>query len=183
VLTADLVTARRRGAELLVPKLSDALRETAARLAAELLAVYREGSGVSREEVDAAVAEVPVDARAERLKAALVKLLEDRCEWGAETGLDPATTREATFRASAERRAALGPGERFDRAAVLADVAARLELDAAVLERSLYADLRGAKLLLRFDDIDPASLVVARCACASVCGTPISPLRAPSSDV
>jgi predicted nuclease of restriction endonuclease-like RecB superfamily len=161
VLTADLVTVRRRGSELHIPRLSDATRATAARLATELSAVYRHSVGCSREDVDHAVAEVPVDARAEKLKGALVKLLEDRCVWGAETTLDPAVLRDETFRAAARRRAALSAGERFDRDAVLAEVAARLELEAELLERSLYADLRNANLLVSFADIDEASLITA----------------------
>jgi predicted nuclease of restriction endonuclease-like RecB superfamily len=159
VLTADLVNARRRGTELLVAKLSEASRATAHELATALLALYRHGIGESRQAVDVAVSEVAVEARAERLKAGLVKLLEDRCDWGAETTLEPSVMREQTFLASAAARAALEPGERFDRERVLSEVAARLELAKDALEQSLFADLRGANLLLRFEDIDEAALV------------------------
>lgn len=159
MLTADLVNARRRGDELHIIKLSEGARALALGLATDLLRVYRQGIGASREEIDGAAAQVPVDARAERLKAGLIKLLEDRCDWGAETALDPAALRDETFRAAARARAELSVGQRFDREQVLAEVASRLQLDWQALECSLYADLRGANLLVAFQDIDEPALV------------------------
>ena len=81
VLTADLVNARRRGAELHLTKVSDETRARANQLAVPLVAVFRDGIGRSREEVDASLAAVEAEPRDQRLKAGLIKLLEDRATW------------------------------------------------------------------------------------------------------
>jgi predicted nuclease of restriction endonuclease-like RecB superfamily len=60
-------------------------------------------------------------------------------------------------RATAARRA-LGPGEPFDRGAVVAAVAAARELPAAEIERRLFADRPGALRLLGVGGLPPAAL-------------------------
>jgi predicted nuclease of restriction endonuclease-like RecB superfamily len=165
VLTADHVLARRRGAELVIRPLAAAERVEAAHLAAQLVPIFQEGVGRSREEIEGELGSIEVSARHQRLKDGLVKLLEDRCDWGAGHGwgagqrIDPAQARREVFLMAAQVRAALGDGEPFDRSSVLARVAEGLAVDADALERALYADLRGANVLSKFDAPSPLALV------------------------
>lgn len=159
MLTADLVNARRRGTELHLAKLDPAARSRAGELAAELLAVIGENAGRPREEVEAALGAIDVLPREVRLKEGLIKLLDDRSTWGVPGGLDPEDVRRDVFLRATATRAALTPGQRFDRGAVLASVAAERGADPASLEQALYADLRGAALLDKVEPISAAALV------------------------
>jgi len=159
VLTADLVNARRRGAELHLTKVSDETRARANQLAAPLVAIFRDGIGQSREEVDASLAAVEAEPRDLRLKAGLIKLLEDRATWGVTSDLEPDLVRREVFTRATAVRASLGPGERFDRGLVLAEVAKALRSDADSIERALFADLRAMSELSTFEAVTPAALV------------------------
>jgi len=161
VLTADHVVARRRGGELMIRPLAAADRAEAMRLAAELIPIFRAGIGQSREDVEGELSTVETSPRCQKIKEGLVKLLEDRCAWGMETGFDPADLRREVFTLAAKARRAQGGAARFDRAAVLAEVSAARGLDAGTLERALFADLRGASLLSSFEPLSPAALVEA----------------------
>jgi predicted nuclease of restriction endonuclease-like RecB superfamily len=161
VLTADLVSARRRGTELHLVKVSDDTRARAARLAALLVAIFRDGIGRTREDVDAALAGVDAEPRDQRMKAALIKLLEDRVTWSVTSDLDPEQVRRELFARATELRAQLGAGDRFDRGRVVADVATDLRSDADAIEHALYADLRSLGVLSSFETVSPAALVEA----------------------
>lgn len=159
MLTADLVNARRRGTDLHVSKLDPAARARAVAIGTELLAIYQEHVGHSREELETALAGVDVLPREARLKEGLVKLLDDRSTWGIPGGLDPEEVRRDVFLRATASRAALSTGQRFDRAAVLAEIAASRETTSEAVEAALFADLRGAALLAELDAISPLALV------------------------
>ncbi|MGO8993033.1 MAG: DUF790 family protein [Polyangiaceae bacterium] len=169
MLTADLVRARRRGDELVLVGLDAAARARALGIADALLECARAHVGRSREELDEAIGAIDVEPRDERLKTGLAKLIDDRCDFEIDEEVDadgaarstPEELRRALFlRASAERRA-LPLDARFDRDAVVAAFAAERGLDAARVERGLYADLRGAHVLRGVEPIAPAPLVEA----------------------
>jgi predicted nuclease of restriction endonuclease-like RecB superfamily len=159
VLTADLVNARRRGSELFVAKLSDEARAMAVQLAARLVGLFRQSVGLSRDEVDAALSAVEVGPRDLRLKDGFAKLLDDRSTWTLANDLDPELVRRELFLRATRARRSIPVGERFDRAAVMADAARALSTDVSRLERAIFADLRGASILSGIDPISPASLV------------------------
>jgi predicted nuclease of restriction endonuclease-like RecB superfamily len=159
VLTAELVNARRRGADLLVAKLGDEGRERALELARVLVDLFRTSVGLSRDEVEAALSAVDAEARDQRMKDGLVKLLDDRCTWNLAHDLDPETARRELFRRATIARRELGSGERFDRAAVVSAAAGELGVEPSALEDALYADLRGANVLCAIEAISPAALV------------------------
>jgi predicted nuclease of restriction endonuclease-like RecB superfamily len=159
VLTADLVRARRRGRELVLVKLDPATRARALELAALLLRLFEAHIGRSRETVEAAVAAVDVLPGEIRLKEGLEKLLDDRAVWGAPVGLDPEEVRRDVFLRATATRAALAPGQPFDREIVLAATAAAHAAEPAAIEQALYADLRGAALLTGFEPISATALV------------------------
>jgi predicted nuclease of restriction endonuclease-like RecB superfamily len=153
------VNARRRGAELFVAKLGDEGRARALELAGALSELFRASVGLSRDELEAAVGAVAAEARDQRMKDGLVKLLDDRCTWSLAHDLDPETARRELFRRATLARRSLPRGERFDREAVVARVAAELGVEPPVLEAALYADLRGASVLSAMEAISPAALV------------------------
>jgi hypothetical protein len=160
VLTVDLVNARRRGSELRLVPLDEASRPRAVTLAGTLVAIVRAHVGRTYEELSAALDAVDVDAGDYRLKDGLAKLLEDRCELEAPDGPEPEDLRRHVFTRASVLRAALDAGGKLDRAAVLAEVAAERGTPVEVVERGLFADLRGAQVLSRFDALGPETLVI-----------------------
>jgi predicted nuclease of restriction endonuclease-like RecB superfamily len=159
VLTAELVNARRRGAELFVAKLGQEGRTRATGLAAALVELFRGSVGLSRDELEAAVAAVAAEPRDRRLKDGLTKLLDDRATWSLADDLDPETARRELFHRATLARRSLTPGSRFDRESVVAAAAAELGVDPPALETALYADLRGASVLSAVEAISPEGLV------------------------
>jgi predicted nuclease of restriction endonuclease-like RecB superfamily len=161
VLTADHVVARRRGGELIVRALGEDDRAEALRLAVAAIPIFRAAVGHTRDDLETELASVETEPRHQKVRDGLIKLLEDRCTWGVETGPEPADVRREVFTRSAKARAALEAGARFDRAAVLTEAAGALGLDVVSVDRALYADLRGANVLSVFETVSPAALVEA----------------------
>ena len=159
MLTADLVQARRRGGELRLVPLDAESRERACALAGQLVAIAAAHVGRTREELATAMAAVDAAAREQRLRDGLVKLLEDRCDFDGGGDADPETLRREVFTRASAVREALEPGARFDRGAVLAQVAAERGATAESLERALFADLRGAHVVTAFEATTPEALV------------------------
>ena len=159
MLTADLVNARRRAGELHLVSLDPSTRGRAGELAAALIATSAENVGRTREELEVALAAVDVGPREHRIRDGLVKLIEDRCEFDAADDADPEAVRRAVFLRASEARAALGAVDRFDRSTILAEVARERGTSSEAIERSLFADLRGAHLLVGFDPPSAESLV------------------------
>jgi uncharacterized protein len=159
VLTADLVNARRRGRELHLVSLDDAGRARACALAEALVAAAAAHVGRTREELGLAFSTVEVGPRDYRLRDGLAKLIEDRCEFDTNDAASPEDIRREVFTRASEARAALEAVERFDRSAILAEVAARHAMATEALERALFADLRGAHVLVAFASLSAQALV------------------------
>jgi predicted nuclease of restriction endonuclease-like RecB superfamily len=159
VLTADLVNARRRGSELRLVSLDETARARAVTLARQLVAIVRAHMGRTYEELSAALDAVDVEPGDYRLKDGLAKLLEDRCELQAPSGPEPEGLRRDVFTRASVLRASLDAGGKLDRAALLAEVAAERGTSVDVVERGLFADLRGAQVLSSFDSLGPETLV------------------------
>ncbi len=155
MLTSDLVRARTKAGVLLpryvLPK--DAPR--LAPLAQALVTTFAGTTGAPKAELDEAVLAIPHEPRDRVVFLGLRKLCEDRLELADGGELDAVTVREAVFRhaAAAHRQGS------FDRSAVLVNAAAELRSTAEVIERSLFADLREAQVVQRWEPIDAANLV------------------------
>jgi hypothetical protein len=159
VLTADLVRARKKGGELVLQALDKKARERALALAAEVVGAVEMHVGATREELDEALKAVEARASDQKLKAGLVKLALDRCELDGTAAEDAAELRREVFTRAAAHRRELAAGERFDRARVLAEVAAARGTPPEDLERALYGDLREAQVLRGFAKAAPEALV------------------------
>lgn len=129
------------------------------RLAEVLVTVTVSHVGRPRGELAAAIGAIEVEPREQRLKDGLAKLIEDRCDFDSGEAQDPPAIRREVFLRASAARAALGPGEPFDRDRVVLDAAAALGTSAQAIEQSLFADLRSCHLLTAFDAPSAASLV------------------------
>lgn len=159
MLTADLVNARRRGTELRLASLDAEGRARAHTISEQLLEAASLSVGGTREELEATFAAIDVGAREHRLKDGLAKLIEDRCAFDAKDGLDPEEIRQDVFTRAGAVRMALEPGVRFDRDALLRDVARERSVPVETIEGALFADLKGAHVLLSFDAPSAQTLV------------------------
>jgi predicted nuclease of restriction endonuclease-like RecB superfamily len=161
VLTSDLVEARPRGDRLVLVPLSPDRRIGAVAFAAEYIERVTAGVGRTRAEVAEALDDLPVPARSRRLAAGLRKLLDDRCTWEAEPGLEPRRLREVVFEAAGTARAELGSGEVLDRDLVLEAAANELEMSPTELDRRLFGDLKAAWRLIEAAPVTAEALVEA----------------------
>ncbi len=148
MLTADLVQARRRSGKLHLARLSGKARARAIELAEQYLAILRAQRGEVRDVVEPALAAVPTSASERKLALGLRKLLDDACSWEAAPEVDPAELRAEVFHRAAEARRALADEARFDRDAVVTEIAGARGLSVEQLERALFADLRSAFRML-----------------------------------
>ncbi len=143
MLPNDLVHSRRQKDRLVVTPLGDRM-ERARELAGELVEIAEAHVGRTREELETAWGALDVPAREIRLRDGLVALIEDALDLDGRDDVDPVALRAEVFaRATARRRAEPS----FDRAAILAELAAEKNTTVDAIEADLYADLRGAQVL------------------------------------
>ena len=134
-------------------------------VAERLREIFQAIQGRTRGELEDELKETFGDDPAQLIHQGLAKLLEDRCEFEVVSGHPPERLREAVFLAAARRRrAAEGhapvkdkPG--FDRGAVLAEVAATLDLAPDAVDQGLFADLKSEQHLVKFKDITAERLL------------------------
>jgi uncharacterized protein len=162
VLTADLVTTRRRGDELRLIPVDDDRRARIAVLAAAFSDIARRHVGSTRQQLDdaldegAAGADLPQPDR--RLIAAVQKLVQDGCSFE-EPDADTATAvRRDVFRRAAAARRAASASAPYDRAAVLEAAARERGTTAAEVEAGLYADRPARQRLAAFAGRPPAAV-------------------------
>ena len=155
MLTADLVNARRSGHELKVLPLDARQRARAMELAAVFLDLARSHIGYTREELEQAWSAVAAAPHERRLADGLAKLIEDRCEFDADSSINPEELRREVFlRASQARFEGT-----FQRDSLVAAISDEHSVSVDTMERSLYADLRAAHLLKGVHGIAPLALV------------------------
>jgi predicted nuclease of restriction endonuclease-like RecB superfamily len=157
MLSPEHVRVRRQGKELRLLSLGGELRRRAAELAGLVIQAAEASVGESREDLHAEWAAIGVAPREKRLLSGLEKLVEDACEFDVPDGVEAADVRRDVFTRSAEARRAGG----FDRALVLAEVAAQRDIAVPELEAALFADLRGAQRLRACGALLPEALVEA----------------------
>lgn len=155
VLTADLVTVRRRGDELRLVSTDEDRRATVRAVAAALLDEARARVGQTREEIEQALRETAEAFEGDhRLAAAVGKLVRDGLQFQETDAAAAADLRRDLFRrATAARRAGA-----FDRARVIAETATARGTSAAAVDDGLFADRAGAQRLLSIDSSSPAAL-------------------------
>jgi len=158
LLTADLVHVRRRGDRLFVVPVSEAERPRALELAIAYLDLARVHVGQPRGALLDACRAIDVEPREQRLARGLLKLVLDRCEFEEDATLDPMELRRALFTSAASARREF-PLTGFDRAAILAGVAADRGVSSDQIERALFADLADAHVLRDARLLSPEALL------------------------
>jgi hypothetical protein len=159
MLTSDLVRATRRGGLLHVTPLGGKQRQRAEELAEIYLGLALAQCGSAHHELRAAWAAVEVAAREVKLVGGLTKLIEDACEFEAESEIEPRQLRSEVFTQAAAARRSLGEDQRFERQAVLEGVAEAHGASPEVIERALYSDLKAEHRLLRAPDMTAEDLL------------------------
>jgi len=159
VLTADLVRVQRRGDLLTVKPLHGPVRQRALALAGAYLDLAAAHAGGTRGDLDEAFDAVEVGGRDGRLAEGLKKLVLDRCVFEMAPGQEPVELRRQLFRAAAAARRAVPHGHGFDRAALLAEIAAGRGLEPPAIEAALFADLHQAHRLQGFRPLGAEALV------------------------
>ncbi|MFN7145686.1 MAG: DUF790 family protein, partial [Myxococcota bacterium] len=104
MLTGELVRVKATKGEL-VPSFVDPTSERLVERAEELLALFREGVGRRRADLDAEIDAIVGDGTDHKLTKGLVKVLTDKSEFDVSAPLPPAEIRMAVFKAAAR----LGP--------------------------------------------------------------------------
>jgi predicted nuclease of restriction endonuclease-like RecB superfamily len=159
VLTADLVTARRRGDELRLVAMDDGRRARVAALAAAFSDVARAHVGATRQQLDDAFDARAADADPDRrLIAAVQKLVQDGCTFEEPDAEAAATLRREIFRRAAAARRAATPTAPFDRDALLAAAAGERGTTADAIEAGLYGDRPARQRLIGFAGRPPGAL-------------------------
>jgi uncharacterized protein len=162
VLTADLVTARRRGDELRLLPADPGRRARIEALAAAFSDIARARIGSTRGQLDDALdesaAELDLPNPDRRLIAAVRKLVADGCSFEEPDAETAATLRREIFRRAAAGRRAASAGAPFDRGALLEAAARERGTNAAEIEAGLYADRPARQRLLAFAGRPPAAI-------------------------
>ena len=166
MLTGDLVRVK-YSKQRVIPLYIDRDAPHWLEAAESLLLLYREGTGMTRGEIESEVdALFGGGGKATQVHRGLAKVLEDRAEFEVVADIPPEEVRAKVFTAAAEYRRRLitgasvpGQRPRFHRDEVLRGVAAELNLEPDAVLNSLFADLRDENRLLNFEDISAQRLI------------------------
>jgi predicted nuclease of restriction endonuclease-like RecB superfamily len=172
MLTGDLVRVR-YSKERVIPLYLNRNSPQWLELADSLLAIFREGVGKTRGEIQLEVDDLfGGGGKTTQISRGLAKVLEDRAEFEVVADVPPELIREKVFTAAAESRRRLrnqrpapGPGSpvpprpSFRRDDVLAAVGRQLNRSPEMLLECLFADLRDENRMLRFDDLTAQRLI------------------------
>jgi len=149
VISPDLVRVRKRNGVLSLATVSPDARARAQALAEQVLAVIVAGVNQTRVVVEEELSALESTPQEKKLLSALKKLALDDSTFDSNAAQDAPSLRRELFSRAAVARLGLAVGARFDRDALIAEVAAALGMTPAALESGLYSDLRSAERLLR----------------------------------
>ena len=157
MLTSDLVRVRMRKGAVYPPYINTENQDLL-NLAETLIGVFERHVGLPRQELDEELKDLLGAGTSFLVHRGLSKLLRDRCEFEAETTVEPPVLRERVFAAAAS---AYRSNEqiRVDRDEILTSVAADIELPPEEIDRQLYADLKEAEVLQEFRKTSPRWLL------------------------
>src|SRR5262245_24541946 len=157
MLTGKMVRVR-HGRDRILPVYLDVHDPDWLMAAERLLELFREHQGRSRGELEDELEGEFGDESNPVVYQGLAKLLEDRCEFEvASPEKSPEEIREVVFRHAAVRRAK--PDAEFQRDDVLREAASELGLSVEAVEQGVFADLKSAQRLVRFQDTTPGRLL------------------------
>lgn len=159
MLTADLVQTYTRKELLFVRELNAKSKQRALALAEQYLDLVASYEGRARDELEEALSSLPLQPWDRKLALGLQKLIRDRCEFEEAAKADPGQLRLEVFILASQTRRESEDEAGFDRTRILEEVGARHGLSATELDQILYADLKGAHKLIRFDYLSAPALI------------------------
>ena len=159
MISPDLVRVRKRNGVLALATVSPDARDRARALAEQVLAVIRAGVNQTRNVVEEDLSALESTPQEKKLLSALKKLALDDSTFDSNAALDAPSLRREVFSRAAVVRQELAFGARFDRDAVVAEVAQSLGITPEALESGLYSDLRSAERLLKAPSYDADGLL------------------------
>lgn len=159
MLTSDLLRVRRQKGTLKPRYLGTKNKPRLLPVAEGLVNTLSGNVGRTREEVEAALDEVPCAARDRMVQQGLRKLLLDRCDFGLPEGRDPIEVRHEVFLRAAAHRRELDAMGTFDRDTILTEAGAALGMSPDDIEARLFADLKGAETLEKVKRLNGAELL------------------------
>ncbi len=161
MLTADLVVARVVKGEVR-PRYVRADDAAAQELAAQMVALYAEHVGRTREALDGALAALLGEGTDFLFHRGLAKLLADRADFEVQAPCDPAALRRRVFEEAARVHPAVLVADevhRVTRDDVIARVAAEMGVAADAVTHAMYADLEDAHVMTRGPDLTAEALL------------------------
>jgi predicted nuclease of restriction endonuclease-like RecB superfamily len=159
MLTADHVRASQRAGHLKGRALAGPERARAEELAAGYIEIAADSVGAAHHELKDLWGAIEVPVKETKLAAGLLKLVEDACEFEAESPIEPRALRSEVFALAAAKRKGLAEEERFDRNTVLSAAAAQHGVQAPEVERALFSDLKSEHRLLKAPTLNAKALV------------------------
>jgi predicted nuclease of restriction endonuclease-like RecB superfamily len=161
MLTADLIAARVVKGEV-KPRYVSPTDPAALALAAQMVAVFGEHVGRTREALEGALAALLGEGTEYLLHRGLAKLLSDRAEFEVKSACEPSLLRRRLFEEAAKVHPAVAVADavhKVTRDDVVARVAAELGVDAATVTGAMYADLEAEHVMTKGPDLTPEALV------------------------
>ena len=159
MLTADLVQTYTRKEQLFIWVLSAKSKQRALALAEQYLDLVTNYEGRTRDELEDALASLPIQQWDRKIALGLQKLIFDRCEFEEAAKADPGQLRMEVFTLASQVRRECEDEAGFGRAKILEEVGEHHGLSANDLDELLYADLKGAHKLIRFDYFSAPALI------------------------
>ncbi|WP_424357084.1 DUF790 family protein [Methanocella sp. MCL-LM] len=154
MLSSDLLVARVRGDTItpaFIPPEGDHLE-----LAGDIISIFEDHTGKKLGELYGILEEMEEQGFDYRLVRGMVALLERRCDFSIDAAVEPAVARRSAFEAAANAFPVIGSE---NRKALLGQVASKLGISPADMERSLYADLEDEMLIKAFRQPTPEVLI------------------------
>lgn len=161
MLTADLIAARVVKGEV-KPRYVSPTDPAALALAAQMVEVFREHVGRTREALDGALAALLGEGTEYLLHRGLAKLLSDRAEFEVKSACEPSLLRRRLFEEAAKVHPAVAVADavhKVTRDEVVARVAAELGVDAEAVTGAMYADLEAEHVMTTGPDLAPEALL------------------------
>lgn len=154
MLTADLAISFQRGDKVHPRRMEP--DETSLQIAEDLIGIFAEQLQHRRSELDAELNEYVGTGTDYRIIRGLIKLLLDVCEFETGGAIDPAELRQKLFLKAKEHHP-LTPAIRQQ---LIAELAAEMAVEPAMIADGLYADLSDNQRLISFEAPTPAGLIV-----------------------
>lgn len=159
MLTSDLVPVRKKDGELRLTPITGKVLRNHLELAEQAMGIAACSQGGSREQLLAELQTIGRSASETRIVRGFSKLIEDATLFEQDRGRGAAERREVLFEHAARKWQSLEAQQRFDRALVLDEVAARCGVEPAEFEAELFVDLPSAQRVIKAVDWTPAELV------------------------